>query len=144
MVFVWVRAEKRGEGDGVCRNITPVSHGVFNAWVTASDDLYNQGYPSQKLPTPTHQGWVLTYTGMFTCLQGNTHVMPLCARTGPVLGRYCQHRASTGPVLARKGMFTGTFSNNDRFYFYWTCVFTTISLDWPRKKKINHCSRMSL
>ena len=33
--------------------------------------------------------------------------MPLCASTGPVLGRYCQHRTSTGPVLATNGMFTG-------------------------------------
>ena len=33
--------------------------------------------------------------------------MPLCASTGPVLGRCCQHRTSTGPVLATNGMFTG-------------------------------------
>ena len=32
--------------------------------------------------------------------------MPLCASTGPVLGRCCQHRHSTGPVLATTGMFT--------------------------------------
>ena len=31
--------------------------------------------------------------------------MPLCASTGPVLGRRCQHRTSTGPVLATNGMF---------------------------------------
>ena len=29
------------------------------------------------------------------------------ARTGPVLDRFCQHRASTGPVLAHNDMFTG-------------------------------------
>ena len=33
--------------------------------------------------------------------------MPLCASTGPVLGRCCQHQTSTGPVLATNGMFTG-------------------------------------
>ena len=33
--------------------------------------------------------------------------MPLCASTGPVLGRCCQHRTSTGPVLVTSGMFTG-------------------------------------
>jgi len=33
--------------------------------------------------------------------------MPLRANTGPVLGRCCQHLASTGPVLATNGMFTG-------------------------------------
>jgi len=33
--------------------------------------------------------------------------MPLRARTGPVLVRCCQHRTSTGPVLATSGMFTG-------------------------------------
>ena len=33
--------------------------------------------------------------------------MSLCASTGPVLGRCCQHRNSTGPVLATNGMFTG-------------------------------------
>ena len=32
--------------------------------------------------------------------------MPLCASTGPVLGRCCQHRTSTGPVLVTNGMFT--------------------------------------
>ena len=32
--------------------------------------------------------------------------MPLCASTGHVLGRCCQHRTSTGPVLATNGMFT--------------------------------------
>ena len=31
--------------------------------------------------------------------------MPLCASTGPVLLRCCQHRTSTGPVLATNGMF---------------------------------------
>ena len=34
-------------------------------------------------------------------------IMPWCASTGPVLGRCCQHRTSTGPVLATNGMFTG-------------------------------------
>ena len=29
------------------------------------------------------------------------------ARTGPVLGRCCQHWPRTGPVLAHNGMFTG-------------------------------------
>ena len=33
--------------------------------------------------------------------------MPLVASTGPVLVRCCQHRPSTGPVLAHTGMFTG-------------------------------------
>ena len=33
--------------------------------------------------------------------------MPLYASTGPVLGRCCQHRTSTGPVQATNGMFTG-------------------------------------
>jgi len=33
--------------------------------------------------------------------------MPLVASTGPVLARCWQHRPSTGPVLARNGMFTG-------------------------------------
>ena len=33
--------------------------------------------------------------------------MPVLASTGPVLDRCCQHRTSTGPVLARTGMFTG-------------------------------------
>ena len=33
--------------------------------------------------------------------------MPVHASTGPVLGRCCQHRTSTGPVLANNGMFTG-------------------------------------
>jgi len=33
--------------------------------------------------------------------------MPLCAGTGPVLGRCWQHPPSTGPVLATNGMFTG-------------------------------------
>ena len=32
---------------------------------------------------------------------------PLCASTGPVLGRCCQHRPNTGPVLATNGRFTG-------------------------------------
>jgi len=32
---------------------------------------------------------------------------PLCASTGPVPVRCCQHRTSTGPVLAHNGMFTG-------------------------------------
>ena len=32
---------------------------------------------------------------------------PLCASTGHVLDRNCQHRTSTGPVLATNGMFTG-------------------------------------
>ena len=32
--------------------------------------------------------------------------MPLVASTGPVLVRCCQHRPSTGPVLAHNGMFT--------------------------------------
>jgi len=32
--------------------------------------------------------------------------MPLVASTGPVLVRCCQHRPSTGPVLAHTGMFT--------------------------------------
>ena len=34
--------------------------------------------------------------------------MPLCASTGPVLGRFCQHRTSTGPVLAHTGWFQQT------------------------------------
>ena len=33
--------------------------------------------------------------------------MPLCASTGPVLCQCCQHRTSTGPVLAHNGMFIG-------------------------------------
>ena len=33
--------------------------------------------------------------------------MPLVASTGRVLGRCCQHRTSTGPVLATNGMYTG-------------------------------------
>ena len=33
--------------------------------------------------------------------------MPLCASTGPVLGRWWQHRTSTGRVLAHNGMFMG-------------------------------------
>ena len=33
--------------------------------------------------------------------------MPLYASTGPVLGRCCQPRTSTGPVLATNDMFTG-------------------------------------
>ena len=33
--------------------------------------------------------------------------MPVCASTGPVLGRCCQHRTSTVPVLAHYGMFMG-------------------------------------
>ena len=33
--------------------------------------------------------------------------MLLCASTGPVLGRCCQHRTSIGPVLATNGMFAG-------------------------------------
>jgi len=33
--------------------------------------------------------------------------MPLRGVTGPVLGRCCQHRTSTGPVPAPIGMFTG-------------------------------------
>ena len=37
--------------------------------------------------------------------------MPLCASTGPVLGRCCQHRPSTGPVLATNGMYTGNILN---------------------------------
>jgi len=36
--------------------------------------------------------------------------MPLCASTGPVLARCCQHRTSTGPVLATNGMFIGLMS----------------------------------
>jgi len=32
--------------------------------------------------------------------------MPLCASTGPVLVRCCQHRTSLGPVPATSGMFT--------------------------------------
>ena len=36
--------------------------------------------------------------------------IPVCASTGPVLGRCCQHRTSTGPVLATNGMFTGLLS----------------------------------
>ena len=31
--------------------------------------------------------------------------MPLCASTGPVLVQCCQHRPSTGPVLAHNGVF---------------------------------------
>ena len=38
--------------------------------------------------------------------------MPLCASTGPALGRCWQHRTSTGPVLAHVySMFTGTYEN---------------------------------
>ena len=33
--------------------------------------------------------------------------MLLVASTGPVLVRCCQHRPSTGPVLAHNGMFMG-------------------------------------
>ena len=33
--------------------------------------------------------------------------MPVCASTGPALGRCCQHRTSTGPAPAHKGKFTG-------------------------------------
>ena len=33
--------------------------------------------------------------------------MPLVASTGPILDRCCQHRPSTGPVLAYTGMFMG-------------------------------------
>ena len=33
--------------------------------------------------------------------------IPLSASTGPVLGRCYLHQASTGPVPADKGMFTG-------------------------------------
>jgi len=33
--------------------------------------------------------------------------MPSCASTGPVLGRCCQHRPSTCPILATNGMFIG-------------------------------------
>ena len=39
--------------------------------------------------------------------------MPLVASTGPVLVRCCQHRPSTGPVLAHNGMLMGK-------WVYWT------------------------
>ena len=33
--------------------------------------------------------------------------MPLWASTGPVLGRWCQHRTSTDPVLATNSILQG-------------------------------------
>ena len=33
--------------------------------------------------------------------------MPVCASTGPVIGRCWQHQPSTGPVLAHNGLVTG-------------------------------------
>jgi len=36
-----------------------------------------------------------------------TNNIPLCASTGPVLVRCCQHLTSTGPVLAHNSMFMG-------------------------------------
>ena len=41
--------------------------------------------------------------------------MVLCARTGPVLGRCCQHRPSIGPVLTHNGMFTGGAFHNSMY-----------------------------
>ena len=37
--------------------------------------------------------------------------MPVCASTGPVQGRCCQHRPITGPVPATNDMFTGHMPN---------------------------------
>ena len=50
----------------------------------------------------SHFTWKVTHT-----MGSNPIHMPLCASTGPVLGPCCQHRTSSGPVLATNGMFTG-------------------------------------
>ena len=55
----------------------------------------------------TSTGPVVATNGMFTGILRPTVHMPVCASTGPVLGRCCQHWTSTGPVLATNGMFTG-------------------------------------
>ena len=44
--------------------------------------------------------------------------MPLVASTGPVLVRCCQHRPSTGPVLAHNCMFIGFYLENVGFLEY--------------------------
>ena len=58
--------------------------------------------------------WLIKYPLLSQCscvLQWVPINMPLCASTVPVLGRCCQHRTSTGPVLATNGMFTGVLSH---------------------------------
>ena len=47
--------------------------------------------------------------------------MPLFPNIGPVLVRCCQHRTSTGPVLAHSGMFTGQV--------YWSTVLICVFHD---------------
>ena len=44
--------------------------------------------------------------------------MPLCARTGPVLGRCCQHQPRTGPLLAclQGCYFSDTWISGAGFY----------------------------
>jgi len=59
----------------------------------------------------------LLFTHPFLCTSPIT--MPLCAITGPVLDRCCQHRTSTGPVMAHNGRVSLSLS-----WLYWT--FATI------------------
>jgi len=51
--------------------------------------------------------WLENQTHFVTPGEHNWHSLVITHAVISVLGRCCQHRTSTGPVLATNGMFTG-------------------------------------
>ena len=72
---------------------------------------YSRWPPTENNLTLTLSAGDISPTSIRVCCYRRAYPinMPLCASTGPVLVRCCQHPTSTGPVLATNGMFTGTY-----------------------------------
>ena len=83
--------------------LVPAHNGMFTGWSLQGICLQwkHRIFESTLSLKFVYRNWVVSIKMQY-------HLnMPLVASTGPVLVRCCQHRSSTGPVLAHNGMFMG-------------------------------------